>query len=192
MACVDREPADPRSVVREYRAAVERRDAQALHAMLTQRDRERLGRSGVRERLIEGGGEVQNSAVAVSSSDAVVRVEAEFTTPRGVPVSVVTQRGGYHVGAAGALPPRPVSPEQALALLRDALERRDYERLLRILSGASATSLEEELTSIADGLEDIDRLDIRVDGAAADVIVPGGHRVRLRREGDVWKVEDFE
>jgi len=42
------------------------------------------------------------------------------------------------------------------------------------------------------GLERPDTLSPSVTGDTATVVVPGGHRVRLRRDGGVWRVEDFD
>ena len=53
-------------------------------------------------------------------------------------------------------------------------------------------ALEDDMRSLVEGLEEPDGLDVEVTGDSAIVNVPGGHLVRLRREGGVWHVEDFD
>jgi hypothetical protein len=42
------------------------------------------------------------------------------------------------------------------------------------------------------GLERAETLHVLVTGDAAVVTVPGGHTVKLRRDGGVWRVDDFD
>jgi hypothetical protein len=41
------------------------------------------------------------------------------------------------------------------------------------------------------GLEDAETLDVQVRGDAAEVELPGGHIVKLKRERGVWRIEDL-
>jgi hypothetical protein len=45
---------------------------------------------------------------------------------------------------------------------------------------------------MVDGLSEPGTLPVQVNGDAAVVAVPGGHQVKLKREGGVWRVEDFD
>jgi hypothetical protein len=42
------------------------------------------------------------------------------------------------------------------------------------------------------GLADPASLDVRVNGDRAEVEIPGGHAVTLKREGGVWRVDDVK
>jgi hypothetical protein len=52
--------------------------------------------------------------------------------------------------------------------------------------------MEGDIRALVEGLEDPRSLDVRVKGDRADVELPGGHSVSLKREGGVWRVEDLK
>ena len=55
--------------------------------------------------------------------------------------------------------------------------------------------LVRELTAqgtLVTGLEKPDSLQVQVTGDNATVTIPGGHHVRLKRDGGVWRVDDFD
>src|SRR5690606_15063917 len=100
--------------------------------------------------------------------------------------------GRFWVTAAGALPGGSRTPEQALEQLRRVLARRSYAGLMRVLTPSTRAAIEQDLRSLVEGLERPDTLEVEVSGDAATVEVPGGHSVKLKREGGVWRVEDFD
>ena len=63
---------------------------------------------------------------------------------------------------------------------------------MRVLSPTTRASVENDLRALVDGLSEPERLPVQLSGDAAVVPVPGGHQVRLKREGGVWRVEDFD
>ena len=52
--------------------------------------------------------------------------------------------------------------------------------------------MDRDLTSLARGLEHPEMLDVIVSGDEAEVTVPGGHWVKMKREGGVWRVHDLQ
>jgi hypothetical protein len=100
--------------------------------------------------------------------------------------------GHFRVSAAAGLPAGARTPAQALGELRGALARRSYAALVRVLSGETRSALEGDMRSLVEGLEHPDALDVRAHGETAEVEVPGGHKVLLKREAGVWKVVDFD
>jgi hypothetical protein len=79
-----------------------------------------------------------------------------------------------------------------LAGLRQALSRRSYIALVRVLSAETRGALESDVSSIVEGLQDPETLDVQVSGDDAEVELPSGHSVRLKREAGVWRVEDLK
>ncbi|MEI7893088.1 MAG: hypothetical protein WCI05_08350, partial [Myxococcales bacterium] len=69
---------------------------------------------------------------------------------------------------------------------------RSYAGLLRVLTPATRTAIEQDLRSLVEGLERSETLSVQVSGETATVVVPGGHHVRLRRDGAIWRVETFD
>ena len=61
-----------------------------------------------------------------------------------------------------------------------------------MLSAETQSALESALSSIVRGLQDPETLNVEVQGDAADVELPGGHVIKLKRESGVWRVEDVE
>ena len=72
------------------------------------------------------------------------------------------------------------------------LARRSYAGLMRVLSPATRAAVESDLRALVDGLSEPGTLPVQANGDAAVVKVPGGHQVKLKREGGVWRVEDFD
>ncbi|HYO98063.1 MAG TPA: hypothetical protein VER33_26345, partial [Polyangiaceae bacterium] len=69
---------------------------------------------------------------------------------------------------------------------------RSYAAFLRLLSRETQSAIESDLSAIVEGLEDPETLEVDLRGDAAEVELPGGHVVRLKREAGTWRVEDLE
>lgn len=126
--------------------------------------------------------------------DPSVRLKTEATVRYGdgEQAALTVEEGEYRLSAADALPAEARSPAQALDQLRRVLARRSYAGLIRVLSPRTRAAIEEDLRSLVEGLEEPEGLDVEITGDSAVVMVPGGHIVRLRREGGIWHVEDFD
>jgi hypothetical protein len=183
---------DPRDAAARYARAVERGDAAAVHALLTSGARQRYGEAETARLLRDARAELVARAKAVADASAVVNASAELRFTDGEAVHLALEDGEFRVDAAGTLPAAARTPAEALEQLRRALARRSYAALVRVLSADTQSALEGELRSLVKGLHDPETLNIRVDGERAEVEVPGGHVVRLRREAGVWRVEDFD
>ena len=72
------------------------------------------------------------------------------------------------------------------------LARRSYAGLMRVLSPATRRRSRTTCARLVEGLDAPDTLPVQVTGDSAVVSVPGGHLVKLRREGGVWRVDDFD
>ena len=63
--------------------------------------------------------------------------------------------------------------------------------MVRVLSAETRGALESDVSAIVRGLEDPETLDVEVEGDEAEVELPGGHVVKLKRESGIWRVEDL-
>jgi hypothetical protein len=183
---------DPREALAHYTRAVEAGDDQALYELMTDSAQRRYGRAGARRLLEDARPELLAQAKAVENATSEVEAQAELRFADGETVHLSLEQGSFRVDAAGTLPARARTPAEALDELRRALSRRSYPALSRVLSSEAAVSMEDSLRSLVEGLKDPRTLDVRFSGERATVRVPGGHVVKLRREGGVWRVEDFE
>ncbi len=183
---------DPHDAASAYARAAERGDADALYDMLSSKAKRSLTRDEVRRIVKDEKGELTLQGKAVMGSTAVVKSEARVRYADGEEAALAVEDDGYRIAAADALPSAARTTTQALGQLRRVLARRSYAGLIRVLAPSTRAAMENDLRSLVEGLENPEGLDVQVTGDSAAVIVPGGHEVRLRREGGTWHVEDFD
>jgi hypothetical protein len=136
--------------------------------------------------------ELAEQASALRSKESRVSATARLRFDDGEEAALELRDGHFWVTSAGAAPGGARSPEQALDQLRRVVARRSYAGLMRVLTPATRAAIEQDLRSLVTGLEKPDTLQIQVTGDSAVVNVPGGHHVRLKRDGGVWRVDDFD
>jgi hypothetical protein len=183
---------DPRAAAREYARAAERGDADAIHGMLTRKAQRTYGREGTRRLVGDSRRELLRQGKALASAKTSARASARVRFADGEHAELEVEDGEFFVRSAGALPAGARTPVQALAELRTALARRSYGSLMRVLTSETKSALENDLRSLVKGLEQPETLEVKVTGDNAQVDVPGGHSVKLKREAGVWRVEDFD
>lgn len=183
---------DPRAAVRQYAAAAERGDADAIYSMLTREAQRTYGLGGTRKLVKTSHKELAENARALASGRATVQADATLRYRDGEEADLVVEHGRFRIGSAQALPAGARTPEQALAELREALARRSYAGLMRVLTRDTRSSLDNDLSSLVEGLESPQTLDVKVSGDHAEVKLGGGHSVKLKREAGVWRIDDFD
>lgn len=183
---------DPRAAAAEYAKAVERSDARAVYSMLTDEAKVAYGLDGTRRLLADAREEVLRQTKSVASERAKLRAVAEVPYVDGEHAVLEVEDGRYRVSAAAGLPFGARTPGAALSELRRALAQRSYAALMRVLTSDTRGSLESDMRTLVDGLERPETLEVKVHGESAEVSVPGGHRVLLKREAGVWRVHDFD
>jgi hypothetical protein len=183
---------DPKSAANDYARAVQSQDADALYGMLTESAQRSRSKEDVRKLLAEDRTELAEQARAVQGKDARVEATARLRYQDGEETALELREGHFWVSAAGTMPGGAKSPEQALDQLRRVLARRSYVGLMRVLSPQTRAAVEADLRSLVIGLDHPETLSVETTGDAAQITVPGGHHVRLRREAGIWRVEDFD
>jgi ketosteroid isomerase-like protein len=182
---------DPQDSIAAYVDAAKRGDADALYAMLSEDGKKSLSRDAVRKIVAVDKAELAQRGKELASPTARVRSEAEVRYADGEAAALVVEDGDFRISAADALPAEAQTPTQALGQLRRVLARRSYAGLVRVLTKGSRESIESDLRTLVEGLEDPESLDVDVRGDRATVFVPGGHTILLRREDGAWHVENF-
>lgn len=190
--CASRQVPDPKVTARAYAKAAEQGDAGAIYALLTPEGQRSLGAQGTRQLVSESRAELARTAKGLQSEAARVEANAEARYSDGESATLVLEDGRFKVDAASLLPARPRTPSQALAGLRRALARRSYPALMALMTGDSQGALESDLGSLVSGLEHPETLDIQINGDSAEVELPTGHHIVLKREAGIWRVLDFD
>ncbi len=183
---------DPKDAVLEYAKAARGGDADAIYAMMTSSGQKARSRDEVRRLVREQKAELAEQAKQIEARDARVEATARLRYEDGEEAHLELRDGRFWVTASGALPGGARTPEQALDQLRRVLARRSYAGLLRVLTPATRAAIEEDLRSLVSGLERPETLNVQTTGDTATVTVPDGHTVKLKRDGGVWRVEDFD
>jgi hypothetical protein len=191
-ACGGQRLPDPKVTAHAYASAAERGDADAIYALLTPAGQRSLGKEGTRQLVRESRSELRRTAKSIADPSARVEANAEARFNDGESATLVLEDGRFLVDAASLLPARPRTPSQALSGLRRALSRRSYPALMAVMSADSQGALEADLGSLVSGLEHPETLDIQINGDVAEVELPTGHLIKLKREAGIWRVLDFD
>jgi hypothetical protein len=190
--CTGHAVPDPRSAADAYAAAAARGDADTIYDMMTTSAQKSRSRDDVKRLVKEQREELADQAKLVTARDARVEATARLRYEDGEEAQLELRDGRFWITSSGALPGGSRTPEQALDQLRRVLARRSYAGLMRVLSPATRSAIEQDLRSLVVGLERPETLHVQVTGDAAVVTVPGGHTVKLKRDGGVWRVDDFD
>jgi len=183
---------DPRAAATAFATAAVRGDSDALYGMMTSRAQKALSRDDVNRLVLAERAELAEEARALSSKDVRLTARARLRFEDGEEVALDFAGGRFLVTSAGTMPGGAATPEEALDELRRVIARRSYPGLVRLLTPATRAAMEQDLRTLVTGLERADTLRVEVHGDDATAEVPGGHRVRLKRDGGVWRVEDFD
>lgn len=183
---------DPRSAVEDYARAAERGDSDAIYGMMTSSAQKSHSREDVKRLVAEQRSELADQSKALRAEGTRVEATARLRYDDGEEAQLELRDGRFWITSSGALPGGSRTPEQALDQLRRVLARRSYAGLMRVLTPATRAAVEQDLRSLVEGLERPETLNVHVTGETANVTVPGGHSVKLKRDGGVWRVEDFD
>lgn len=183
---------DPHVRASAWSEAAARGDSAALYAQLDSASQRELGEAGVQELVRESRREIADHARATAAPSARAEVAAAVRWPDGDEATLAYEEDTFKVSSSGLVDTAAATPAAALAALRDALRRQSYPALLRVLGSEQRGAAEGNLADLIEGLADPATLDLRVNGDGAEVRLPGGHRVLLRRERGAWRVRSFE
>lgn len=190
--CARHHVPDPRQAAAAFADAVERQDVDAAYRLLNAESRRMLSKPELKRLMAESKRELLRSAKGLRSEATRVDALAKVRFEDGEISTLSLEDGRFWVEAAGAIPAGARTPVEALSELRAVLARRSYPGLIQVLSSDSRVVLEERLRSLVEALEEPETLQVETAGDAATVRTPGGHRVELKREQGLWKVQDFE
>ena len=191
-ACASSRVPDPHDAASAFATAVARGDTDTVYEMMSTSAHKARSRDDVKRILGTERDELAEQTRALAAKEARVESSARLRFEDGEDATLELRGGHFLVTTAGTLPGGARSPEEALDQLRRVLARRSYAGLMRLLSPSTRAAVEQDLRTLVAGLEHADALLVQLSGDAASILVPGGHHVRLRRDGGTWRVEDFD
>lgn len=190
LSCATSLPA-PEQAADKLASAVERGDAEAVHASLDRESRQAVTVEEVALMLEQAGPQIQATARA-AAKPAAADVQSTVVLEGGERVQLTLENGSFFILATSALPYSATTPLDAVAALRVALTSRSYPALLSLLSVDLAEQMEQRLSSLAEALRNDEVLDVQVDGDHAVIDTVDGHRVELQLENGSWQISDIE
>lgn len=190
--CFGRSVPDPKVAAEAYAQAAAKGDADAIYDMMTSSAQKSRSKDDVKKLVAEQKSELAEQAKQITARDARVEATARLRYDDGEEAQLELRDGRFWITSSGALPGGSRTPEQALDQLRRVLARRSYAGLMRVLTPSTRAAIEQDLRSLVLGLERPETLHVTVTGDTATVTVPGGHLVKLKRDGGVWRVDDFD
>ncbi len=184
---------DPRGAAEAYAAAADRGDSDAIYGMLTERSRATTSKAEVQASVGSARAELRDQAAEIRKAAPSIVAVARVRFDDGSEASLSYEEGRFRVASAGVLPGGGSTPEEALAALRETLQRRSYPALIRVLTPEVRASVEAQLRGLVEALADPSAAQLpSTSGDELDVKLKDGHRVKLRRENKIWYVENFE
>ena len=151
VACSRPSIPDPRAAATAYAEAAQRGDADVIYGMLSSDAQRDYGQEGVRKLVADTREELRQHGKALASEKISSQTEAVVRYADGEQAELVLQDGVLKINAVAALPAGARTPAEALDELRQALARRSYSGLVRVLTSESRSALENDMRSLVEG-----------------------------------------
>lgn len=183
----------PSATLAAWSRAVASRDARAAWALLDDDARGGLDEARFAALFVENRAELEGQAQAIAArAREPVVAQARVVLVDGEVVVLVLEDGAWRIDGGVLSAPGLRTPEDAVASLRRALQRRSLPGVLRVLARTTRGDVEAELTRLLDATEDPADLEIEVQGDNAVVRLTGGAHIQLVRESGEWRVVDVD
>lgn len=190
--CAARKVPEPHDALRAYHRALEQQDADALYALLTADARSRVTRQEVARFVDEQRDELLERSRRLSDEQALVSQHAELFLSDGQRAELELEEGQFRLTSGVGLPAAALDPLDAVRALRAAVMSRDFDRARSALSHRASERLQAFFSSLELALADAEWGVLEVRGQHAELSLPSGRSVQLRKEEGIWKVEEVK
>lgn len=178
----------PEVAIARWAEALERRDAEAVHALLDDETRRARTVEDVRERLEANPAEVEEHVTAVRTTEPRARAVVRLADDERV--TLHREEGHWRVSGALLGVPTPTTPEDAVRALRRALQHPALEGVLAVLARRPRAGIVAEVERFLEDTTDELAWRTELAGNDATVRTAGGWTIRLVRESGEWRVAD--
>lgn len=184
---------DPRAAAEAWAEAAEKGDADALHGMLSKRSRATISKADVAATVASAKGELKDQAADIRAAKDKIAAVAVLKWDDGTEASLVLHDGKFRVQSAMLMPGGGATAAEAVAGFRDALRRRSYPALLRMLTPALRATVEAQLKGLEKSIGDPDKLPYPSDsGDEIEIKLENGHKIKLKKIDKTWYIDNFE
>lgn len=190
--CASPRVPDPEEAVRAYQLALEERNADALYELLTLDARAQTTLEEVRRLLESQQGELVEQSRRLNDDDALVRQRGVLFLSDGQRVELTIEEGQFRLSSGAGLPSAATDPFDAVREFRAAMLARDFARVRGALSERASQRFDGFFSSLEATLVDAEWGVLEVRGERAELSLPNGRSVQLRKEKGLWKVEEVQ
>jgi hypothetical protein len=177
----------PQSTVRQYVAAIRSDRPEQAYALLDARVRSRVSKNAFLRRWRALRGELLAQAQQLETSGQQPEVRARVSYGAGLRPLLVHVGNQWKINE-DVTTPLTRTPLEALQALIQAMEHRDYQGLVRLLSNAARAGLEDRLTKLKKGIH----MEIEVTGNRARLQYDPQYKIELHKEEGQWKIDEFD
>lgn len=178
----------PEAALAAWADAVERQDAEAIHALLDATTRAAVSVEGLRARMVGSAEELREHAASTRAATSRARAVVRLVDDERV---VLHREDGYWRLSGELLGvPTPTTPEDAVHALRRALRLPVLEGLLRVVARRPRAAIVSEVERFLEDTADALAWRTELAGNEATVRTAGGWSIRVVRESGQWRVED--
>ena len=182
----------PSRAVQRLVRAVRSDNPARLYALLSDEARESIDRERFEALWLQNRAELLDLAEALERTTAKPEAYARQSLAGDERVVLVLEQGRWYVegGVLDAVALR--TPLDAVAALRRALQRRDLESFLHLLSRSRRLAWQATLDAVIEQTGDPLDMEVEIQGDRATVRTTGGTVIHLLQEAGRWKVSDLE
>ncbi len=166
--------------------AVARKDARAVHAMLDQQTQRDVSVEQVALLLARDGNELAQRTKNLADADPRIAVRVGLNG--GTQVALSQAEGAYYIDRPGLNGGAALTPMEAIAALRSALEAQSYTALLSVLTPELREQVEQQRKQLIEALRYEEALELTQEGERLLVNTADGHRVILNGK---WEYGGF-
>lgn len=182
----------PQKVVDQYVAAIRTNRPDLAYDLLDEAVRRRVSKNEFSTRWRNARGELEDQARGLESAKTKPAVRATVTFGDGVTADLVFIKGEWRISEGITVKLQAATPTDALRAFVKAVEERDYQAVMQLVSKSMRETIEREISDRLERLKkSLDR-EIEVTGNKARFQYDRRYKIELIKEDGQWKILDFD
>jgi hypothetical protein len=183
----------PSQVVDKYIAAVESNRPDLAYQLLDEEVRRRVSKSEFITRWRDARKELSHQAAMLKQVKGPTEVHARVDYPSGLRAQLVYVDSSWKIQKnVTSAPLSTPTPADAIKAFIWAVEKRDYQAVMKLVSKSMRETIEREITDRLERLKEGLNREIEVTGNKARLRYDRRYKLELIKEGGQWKILDFD